>query len=54
MHKSILIPVALDHERLVDAKLATARSLLAPAGTITLLTVLEEIPGFTAEFVTVK
>jgi len=54
MPASILIPVAIDHESLVEKKLATARQLLKPGGTITLLTVLEQIPGFTAEFVTVK
>ena len=54
MPKSILIPVAIDHEPLVDRKIATARQLLEEGGRITLLTVLEQIPGFTAEFVTVK
>ena len=54
MPKSILIPVALDHEPLVAEKIATARALLEPGGQITLLTVLEQVPGFTAEFVTVK
>lgn len=54
MLKSILIPVALDHEPLVPRKIAIARALLAPGGRITLLTVLEQIPGFAAEFVTVK
>lgn len=54
MPSSILIPVAIDHEPLVAAKIATARKMLEPGGTITLLTVLEQIPGFTAEFVTVK
>lgn len=54
MPKSILIPVAIDHESLVDRKIATARKILEPGGTITLLTVLEQIPGFAAEFVTVK
>lgn len=54
MPNSILIPVALDHDGLVEGKLATARKMLDPGGTITLLTVLEQIPGFTAEFVTVK
>ena len=54
MPNSILIPVAIDHEPLVDRKIAAARTMLAPGGTITLLTVLEQIPGFTAEFVTVK
>lgn len=52
--KSILIPVAIDHEPLVARKIALARKMLAPGGRITLLTVLEQIPGFAAEFVTVK
>lgn len=54
MPRSILIPVAIDHEPLVEGKLATARGMLEPGGKITLLTVLEQIPGFTQEFVTVK
>lgn len=54
MPKSIMIPVALDHEPLVPAKLAMARRLLDEDGRITLVTVLERIPGFAAEFVTVK
>ena len=54
MFNKILIPVALDHETLIAPKLAKARELLEPGGTITLLTVLERVPGFVAEFVTVK
>lgn len=54
MHDHILLPVALDHESVVPAKLKVARKLLAPNGRITLLTVLENVPGFVAEFVTVK
>jgi nucleotide-binding universal stress UspA family protein len=54
MPKSIIIPVAIDHEPMVAQKIAQARQLLAPGGKITLLTVLERIPGFAAEFVTVK
>jgi len=54
MPSSILIPVAIDHEPLVARKIATARRMLDPGGSITLLTVLEQIPGFAAEFVTVK
>lgn len=54
MVKSVLIPVALDHESLVEKKIATARRIMAGGGTISLLTVLEQIPGFTQEFVTVK
>jgi len=51
MYANILIPVALDHEPLVARKLANARALLSPGGRITLLTVLESIPGFVAEYV---
>jgi nucleotide-binding universal stress UspA family protein len=52
--RSILIPVALDHETTLARKLALAHAILAPGGRITLLTVLEKVPGFAAEFVTVK
>ncbi|MBV0914255.1 universal stress protein [Anianabacter salinae] len=54
MPKSILIPIAIDHEPVVAEKIAIARRMLAPGGRITLLTVLEQISGFAAEFVTVK
>lgn len=54
MYQKILIPVSLDHEKLVPRKLALARALLAEGGSITLLTVVENIPGFVAEMVTVK
>lgn len=54
MPKHILIPVALDQEDLVPRKLALARALLEPGGRITLLTVLEDVPGFVAEFVDLK
>ena len=54
MSRHILVPVALDHEPIVPAKIALARKLLSEGGRITLLTVLENIPGFVSEFVTVK
>ncbi|MEO0542603.1 MAG: universal stress protein [Pseudomonadota bacterium] len=54
MYDHILIPVALDHEALVEKKIETAQQLLSTDGKITLLTVLENVPGFVAEFVTVK
>lgn len=54
MHKHVLIPVALDHEAVLPRKIELARHLLAEGGKITLLTVLEEIPGFVAEFVDMK
>lgn len=54
MPKTIVIPVSIDHEALTARKIALAQSLLDPGGTITLLTVLESIPAFASEFVTVK
>ena len=54
MFKKVLIPVALDHEKLIAPKLAKARELVSEGGTISLLTVLERVPGFVTEFVTVK
>ena len=54
MYKQILIPVALDHEKLIARKLDIARHLLSEGGQITLLTVLESIPGFVSEFVDLK
>lgn len=54
MYSNILIPVALDHEDLVQRKISAARRLMKDGGKITLLTVLESIPGFVNEFVTIK
>jgi len=54
MHAKILIPVAIDHEPMVARKLEIARKLLTPGGHITLLTVLEKVSGFVAEFVSEK
>lgn len=54
MHQHILIPVALDHEGVAAGKIEVARRLLAEGGRITLLTVLEDVPGFVAEFVDMK
>lgn len=54
MYRNILIPVSLDHENLVPKKLDLARQLLAEGGRITLITVVENIPGFVAEMVTVR
>ncbi|TMM54218.1 universal stress protein [Sulfitobacter sabulilitoris] len=54
MHSKILIPVAIDHEAMVPRKIEVARRLLSPGGRIILLTVLEKVSGFVAEFVTVK
>jgi universal stress protein F len=54
MYSNILVPVALDHEALIPPKLDLARRLLSEGGRITVLTVLESLPGYVAEYVTVK
>lgn len=54
MSAKILVPVDLDHEDLIPAKLAQAREMLSPGGKILVLTVLESVPGYVAEFVTHK
>lgn len=51
MHSKILIPVALDHEAMVGRKIEAARHMLSEGGRITLLTVLEDVPGYVSEFV---
>ena len=54
MYSHVLIGVDLDHEELVSGKIELARRLLADGGKITLFTVLEDVPGFVAEFVDMK
>ncbi len=54
MHQHVLIPVALDHEEFVPRKIDLARHLLDDNGRISLLTVLEDVPGFVSEFVDLK
>ena len=54
MYAHILIGIALDHEDLIARKLDLARAMLSDGGRITLMTVLEDVPGFVAEFVEMK
>ena len=54
MHHHILIPVALDHESVVPKKIEAARALLTEGGRMSLITVLENVPGYVAEFVAVE
>lgn len=48
MYKSILVPVALGGEGVGRGLLDKARKLLSDGGKITLLHVMEEIPGYVA------
>jgi nucleotide-binding universal stress UspA family protein len=46
MYKNILVPVALEHGPKGKAALQVAQQLVDEGGTITLLHVMEEIPGY--------
>ncbi|MEM1038857.1 MAG: universal stress protein [Pseudomonadota bacterium] len=50
MYKNILVPIALDQERDTDSALTIAHSLLADGGTITVLTVVEEVPAYVDQY----
>lgn len=49
MYKSILVPIALDHTGRSEPAIATARSLLDPGGTITVLHVADHIPDYVVQ-----
>lgn len=46
MYSSILVPIALDHSGRSAPAIKTARALLEPGGTLTLLHVIETIPSY--------
>ena len=50
MYQDILVPIALDHERDVDAALAVARALVSEGGTITALNVIDQLPSYATEY----
>ncbi len=50
MYNNILVPVAPDHGETVANSLRAARALLSPGGRITVLTVLEAIPSYVAQY----
>ena len=50
MYASILVPLAPDHGAVRDSAMAIARALLRPGGRITVLTVLETIPAYVAQY----
>lgn len=54
MYKKILMAVAPDHEDDVSGVIDRARGLLSEGGQIIVLSVVEQIPGYVAEYVTVK
>ncbi|MFN3641646.1 MAG: universal stress protein [Gemmobacter sp.] len=50
MYSNILVPLAPDHGAVGPAAMDIARTLLAPGGRITVLTVLEAIPSYVAQY----
>ena len=46
MYSNILVPLALDEDHNPDAALNIARALSAPGARVTLLHVMDEVPGF--------
>ncbi len=51
MYKHILVPVALDHEHNAAQALEIAQSLRAEGGRITVLHVLEAVPGYVETYI---
>ncbi|MFZ1725882.1 MAG: universal stress protein [Albidovulum sp.] len=50
MYKSILIPVAFDHVGFGESAIAVARKLLTDDGQLTLLHVMDDVPGYVANY----
>ena len=50
MYKNILLPLAPDHGAVAEPALAVARTLLSEGGRITVMTVLEAIPSYVAQY----
>ncbi len=51
MYKNIIVPVALDHGHDPAEAIAVAKALLADGGKITLLSVVEPVPGYIATYI---
>ncbi|SLN34995.1 Universal stress protein F [Pseudoruegeria aquimaris] len=51
MYKHILVPIAPDHPDSANASIAIAKRLLEEGGLITLLTVMEPVPSYVAQYI---
>lgn len=51
MYSHILVPVAFDVEHDIDTPLAIARALSAPNARVTLLHVIEHVPGYALSYI---
>ena len=54
MYTNILIPIALDHDSTVDQAFELAHRVMSEGARITLVTVVEDLPSYVAEYVTVQ
>lgn len=54
MYRTIVVTVPLDHLGDLDRQIAVARKLLEPDGQIVAMTVIEDMPGYVAEYVTIE
>lgn len=50
MYKNILVPLAPDHNAVASQSMQAAKALLSPGGTITVMTVIEAIPSYVAQY----
>lgn len=50
MYANILVPVAPDHGAVIASAMQAARALLSSGGKITVLTVIEAIPSYVAQY----
>lgn len=50
MYTNILVPVAPDHGAVIAQSMQAARALMSPGGRITVLTVIEAIPSYVAQY----
>jgi nucleotide-binding universal stress UspA family protein len=50
MYSNVLVPLAPDHGDVTAPAMEIARAILAPGGKITVLTVLEAIPAYVAQY----
>lgn len=50
MYTNILVPLAPDHGAVASESMKAAKALLSPGGTITVMTVIEAIPSYVAQY----
>lgn len=51
MYKNVLVPIAFDDDAKAEAAMDVARQLAGPDGKITLLHVMEHVPGYAISYV---